>query len=84
MVQFAPRLNPLTKFPLSISPPGHASFASPSARPVNVQPHAASIIGPVNTAMKYAVTPVSWATTPYLNKAPASQPIANNKGGLRR
>ena len=79
----APRINPLTKFPLSISPPGHASFNSPTA-PVNIQPHAASIIGPVNTAKKYAVTPVSWATTPYLNKAPASQPIANNTGGLRR
>lgn len=83
MAFLAPRLNPLTKFPLSISPPGHASLNSP-AGPVNIQPHAASIIGPVNTAKKVAVTPVSWATTPYLNKAPASQPIANNTGGLRR
>lgn len=76
-----PRLNPLTKFPLSISPPGHANLTSPKT--ATIQPQGNSIVGPVNTAAHAAVTPVSWVPTPYLNKAPASQPIARS-GGLSR
>jgi hypothetical protein len=83
MAFILPRLNPLTKFPLNISPPGHASLNSPHT-PVNIQATKASIIGPVKAAPQQPITPVSWATTPYLNKASASQPIANNTGGLRR
>lgn len=78
-----PRLNPLTKFPLHVAPPGHANLASPTVA-VHTEPVGASIIGPVSMGLKFPVTPVSWATTPYLNKAPASQPVANNSGGLRR
>ena len=77
------RLNPLTKFPLHISPPGHANLNSP-AGPYHIEVTGASIIGPVSMGLRFPVTPVSWATTPYLNKAPASQPVANNSGGLRR
>lgn len=81
-MQLLPRLNPLTKFPLFMSPPGHANLSSPAV-PVHIQPTRASIVGPVNGAKKSAVTPVSWVPTPYLNKAPASQPIARG-GGLSR
>lgn len=77
-----PRINPLTKFPLSISPPGHASPQSPMVQVV--EGHSVSIIGPVNVSKKYAVTPVSWLPTPYLNKAPRSLSLFSNIGGLRR
>ena len=67
------RVNPLTKFPLSLGPPGSASLNSPAA-PIQLTQLFQSLIGPVSHGFgHFQLTPIWWGNSPYLNKAPGSQ-----------
>lgn len=55
--------NPLTKFPTSFAPPGHATLSSPQHTNVTPHPTAHTPIGPVAIGRPVALTPV--ANTPY-------------------
>ena len=74
-----PRINPLTKFPLNIQPPGSAALQSPNIA-VRSVPQISSIVGPVRFPFHFQLTPISWIPTPFLNKAPTAVPF----GGLFR